>query len=180
MRVKVAKKQNNARHCFICGVDNEHGLKARFYELADGTLAATAVARPFHQSYPERSHGGVTTALLDEAIGRAINIAEPETWAVTVELETRFRKPVPYDVPLLVTARIVESNRIFFVGEGCVYLPTGEAAVAARAKYMRMPLSSISGFDVHQDWALFPEEDDPEAFDIPEPEDWERRISKRH
>ncbi|HRZ88649.1 MAG TPA: PaaI family thioesterase, partial [Spirochaetia bacterium] len=28
----VTKKQNNSRMCFVCGLANEHSLKASFYE----------------------------------------------------------------------------------------------------------------------------------------------------
>ena len=60
MKKKIIRKQNNSTRCFICGLDNDKGLRAEFYELEDGTLAATAVAHALHQSYPGRVHGGVT------------------------------------------------------------------------------------------------------------------------
>ncbi|SHI16843.1 uncharacterized domain 1-containing protein [Sporobacter termitidis DSM 10068] len=169
MKLKILKKQNNARRCFVCGVDNNEGLKTEFYELEDGTLAATAVAHPFHQSYPGRVHGGVSTALLDETIGRAINITEPETWGVTVEITTRFKKPVPYDVPLLVIGRITENRSRLFSGEGRLILPDGTTAVTASARYMKLKLTDIAEFDGTVDtWELFPREGDPAALDLPD------------
>ena len=33
MKYKVVKKQNGSKRCIVCGVDNELGLKASFYEL---------------------------------------------------------------------------------------------------------------------------------------------------
>ncbi len=58
------------------------GLRGRFYVLE---LAAAGVPevlgvftlREEHQSYPGRLHGGISTAILDETIGRAITIADP-------------------------------------------------------------------------------------------------------
>ena len=169
MKKKILRKQNNARRCFVCGVDNNEGLKTSFYELEDGTVAATAVARSFHQSYPGRVHGGVSTALLDETIGRAINIEEPDTWGVTVELTARYKKPVPYDVPLLITGRITENRSRLFSGEGRIILPDGSTAVVATAKYMKMKLSDIAEFDGAVDaWELFPREGDPIEIEIPD------------
>lgn len=50
------------------------------------------------QSYPGRLHGGITTALLDETIGRAIMIRYEEMlWGVTVEFTTKFKKPIPIE-----------------------------------------------------------------------------------
>lgn len=168
MKKKVIRKQNNSSRCFICGISNDKGLRTEFYELEDGTLAATAVARSFHQSYPGRVHGGVSTALLDETIGRAINITEPETWGVTVEINVRYKKPVPYDVPLLVTGKITENRSRLFSGEGRILLPDGSTAVTATAKYMKLKLQNISEFDGVTDvWEHFPREGDPTELEVP-------------
>ncbi len=172
MRLKVTSKQNNARFCFVCGVENDEGLHGEFYALENGMLAGYARAKDTHQSYPERVHGGVCGALLDEAIGRVIQIAEPDTWAVTVSLETQYRKPVPCGEKLLVVCRIVEQNRVFFVGEGAIYLPDGTKAVTGKAKYMRLKLDRIADFEAnHETWICYPGPDDPTEFDIPETED---------
>lgn len=169
MKKRVIRKQNNSSRCFICGVTNNEGLKTEFYELEDGTVAATAVARSFHQSYPGRVHGGVSTALLDETIGRAINIAEPESWGVTVEITTRFKKPVPYDIPLLAVGKITENRSRLFSGEGRIILPDGTTAVTAKAKYMKLKLDSIAEFDGVTDiWEPFPREGDPTELEIPD------------
>ena len=166
---RIVRKQNNSTRCFICGLKNDKGLRAEFYELEDGTLAATAVAHPLHQSYPGRVHGGVSSALLDETIGRAINIPEPETWGVTVEMTMRFRKPVPYDVPLIVTGRITENKSRLFFGEGEIILPDGSVAASASGKYLKMKLSDISDFDGSTDvWDLFPRADDPTEIEFPD------------
>ena len=77
MKKHVVRKHNAALNCFVCGVKNPLGLHTEFFELEDGTLAAKVTPKSCHQSYPGRVHGGVCTALLDETIGRAINIPEP-------------------------------------------------------------------------------------------------------
>ena len=129
-------KQPNSYFCFICGVKNINGVHVNFYEVpAQPPVQAPAAARAangseaqadtaaqvaqfpieilarftgqeVHQGYPGRMHGGIITGILDETIGRAINIGEgehPMTWGVTAELTVRFRKPVPLGVEL--TAR---------------------------------------------------------------------------
>lgn len=169
MKKKVIRKQNNSKLCFACGTENDHGLHTEFYELEDGTIAATAVALPFHRSYPGRVHGGVSSALLDETIGRAINITEPDAWGVTVEISTRYKKPVPYDVPLVITGRITENKRLLFSGEGRIILPDGSTAVTATAKYMKMKLSDIADFEADNDsWELHIRQGEPTEFELPD------------
>lgn len=167
MKKKVVKKQNTGRNCFICGVDNSAGLGGEFYELEDGTVAGLTSALPVHQSYPGRVHGGASTALLDEAIGRAIQVGDGDAWGVTAEISTRYKKPVPFGVPLLVLGKITDRNRMMFSGEGCIVLPDGTVAVTAKAKYVKMPLSRISDFE-GDSWERYPSQDDPAEIDVPD------------
>ena len=101
MKYKVVKKQNGSKRCIVCGVDNELGLKASFYELENNELVAICNTKDWHQSYPGRVHGGMSAALLDETIGRAVSINDETVWGVTVSLELKYRKPVPTDLSLI-------------------------------------------------------------------------------
>jgi acyl-coenzyme A thioesterase PaaI-like protein len=83
MKHKVIGKQYNYQNCIVCGTENDLGLHAAFYEMDDGKLVCLASGKGEHQSYPDRMHGGVICALLDEAIGRAI-LTTQEIWGVTV------------------------------------------------------------------------------------------------
>ncbi len=169
MRKHIVRKHNAAKGCFVCGVKNPYGLHTDFFELEDGTLAAKVTPSEHHQSYPGRLHGGVSAALLDETIGRAINTLEPDTWAVTVEISTRYKKPVPYGVALTVTGRVVENSRRLFTGEGALLLPDGTVAVTAAAKYMKLKLRDIADFETHgESWQCYPCESDPEEIELPE------------
>ena len=169
MKHLVVKKHNAGRGCFVCGVNNPFGLHTDFFELEDGTLAAKVTPSEHHQSYPGRLHGGVSAALLDETIGRAINVLEPDTWAVTVEINTRYKKPVPYEVTLTATGRETANNRRLFTGEGAILLPDGTVAVTATAKYMKLKLSDIADFEANGDsWQCYPYESDPAEIDLPE------------
>ena len=169
MKKLVVKKHNAGKGCFVCGVNNPFGLHTDFFELEDGTLAARVTPSEHHQSYPGRLHGGISAALLDETIGRAITAQEPDTWAVTVEITTRYKKPVPYGVPITVTGRIVENTRRLFTGEGEILLPNGEVAVVATAKYMKLKLSEISDFEANgESWQCYPYESDPAEIELPE------------
>jgi uncharacterized protein (TIGR00369 family) len=139
--------------CFVCGTDNPISLHAHFLELEDGRLCAEFMATDVHQSYPGRAHGGVISAILDEAIGRAVQVADPQIFGVTLELNVRFRKPVPLNVPLRVIAEITKHSNRLFVGEGKLLLEDGSVAADATARYFQMEVGSIAqGGLSDQDW----------------------------
>ncbi len=144
MKYKVLKKQNVSSHCVVCGVDNELSLKANFYELENNELVAICDTKEWHQSYPGRMHGGMSAAILDETIGRAITILDGEVWGVTVSLDIKYKKPVPTDATIKVVGRITKENRKLFEGTGEIILPNGEVAVTAKGKYMKMPVEKIT------------------------------------
>ena len=134
--------------CMVCGVENACGLHARFLELDSGELMGVFDPREEHQGYPGRMHGGILTAIVDEAIGRAIAVGDPGAWGVTVELSMRFRRPVPLDRPIRVLARITEDNGRIFQGVGEIVLDDGTVAVTGWGKYMRLPIEKISVGDL--------------------------------
>ncbi len=154
--------------CLVCGLKNPYGLKGSFYELENGELVCIVKAGAIHQSYPGRLHGGISTALLDETIGRAIMIGHEEgMWGVTVEFTTSYKKPVPLDVELRVVGRITKDDGRFFEGSGEILLPDGDVAVTGRGKYLRLPLTKIADFDAaEQEWKVTSYPDDPRAIDL--------------
>ena len=169
-KVKVLKAQSISYDCIVCGTENALGLKCRFYELETGELAGVTTPRHQHQSYPGRVHGGISAALLDETIGRAVNIGEPNAWGVTIDISVKYKKPVPYDQPVIILGRLTRNSRMLFEGEGEIILPNGEVAATATGKYMKMPIEKIAGTDgLDFGWRL-PEDDVPAELEIPEKE----------
>jgi uncharacterized protein (TIGR00369 family) len=165
----VTRKQPNSKMCLVCGLKNDGGLHAAFYEVASGELVALFTPREQHQSYPGRLHGGMVTAILDETIGRAVMISfEQDFWAVTVEFTTRFKKPVPLGVELKVVGRVGRQEGRIFEGSGEILLPDGEVAATATGKYMRMPIGRIADFDAGaQEWYVTPSPTDPDEIPLP-------------
>ena len=104
-----------------------------------------------HQGYPGRLHGGIAASILDETIGRAIRLQHGDAlWGVTIELTTRFRRPVPLQTSIRAVGRITRETRRHFEGTGEILLPDGSIAVQAHGRYLKMPLDSISDFDFEQ------------------------------
>ena len=167
MSPKVTAKQNNSQMCFVCGLKNPAGLGASFFEVEGGQLVALFTPGEEHQGYPGRLHGGLAATILDETIGRSININQTEVWGVTVEFNVRYRKPVPLDEELRVVGRITKQNRRLFEGSGEILLPDGEIAVEGRGKYIKLPLDEIADYDYEEeDWKIVPSQEDPLEIDL--------------
>jgi acyl-coenzyme A thioesterase PaaI-like protein len=164
---RVTRKQENSRLCLVCGLKNPFGLKASFYETETNELVSLFTPGETLQSYPGRLHGGVTTAILDETVGRAINANRPDMmWGVTVEFTVQFKKPVPIGVELRVVGRITRETSRTFEGEGTLLLPDGTVAAVGIGKYLKLPLDKIADFDFQeQDWMVVPSEKDPERLE---------------
>jgi uncharacterized protein (TIGR00369 family) len=168
MRYKVTGKQPNAKMCLVCGLKNPYGLKTFFYELENGELMSVCRTMEEHQSYPNLLHGGITTALLDETIGRAILIkSQGEVWGMTLEFTTRYKKPVPLDGELRVIGRITKMGKRVFEGTGELLLPDGAIAAEGHGKYIKLPLEKIADFDFEeQEWKVTHAENDPIEVDL--------------
>ncbi len=167
MKHPVKNKQNNSKMCFVCGINNSLGLKASFYELENEELVAIFTPKDIHQSYPGRLHGGIASTILDETIGRAILIKDKNIWGVTLELNVKFKKPVPYDEELKVVCKITNESSRTFEGEGKIFLPNGDIAVVAEGKYFKMSVDKITDADFTEDqWFKLSSEDDPIEIEI--------------
>ncbi|MFO7620552.1 MAG: PaaI family thioesterase [Bacteroidales bacterium] len=169
MKQKVLKKQPSSKMCFICGVKNDFGLHARFYETDASELVALINPSEQHQGYPGRMHGGIAAAVLDETIGRSVCIGKDEQiWSVTLELRTRFRKPVPLDQELKIIGRVISEGNRSFEGTGEIVLPDGEIVVSAEGKYLKVDIHRIAGeMKLDDDWFLVDSPDDPSEIEIP-------------
>lgn len=92
-------------HCFGCGRLNPHGLHLVFNldPTGDG-VAAPFTPRAEHEGFFGVVHGGIITAVLDEAMGWAVFVRD--IWAVTGKIAVTFRKPVSIGVPTVAIGRV--------------------------------------------------------------------------
>ena len=124
-------------------MENPLGLKATFYHLDDESVASVFSFKSQHQSYPDRTHGGMISALLDEIIGRAIWIYEPEVFGVTTTLQVTFRRAVPPEQPLKARGYVTYNSPRGFYGKGEIYDMDGKLLTEATAKYLKIPFSKL-------------------------------------
>ena len=81
------------KRCFVCGMENPHGLKVKVvYNGVDG-VEAEFIAEKRYRGWSDYLHGGVLTLIFDEMLGWLSRYMGHD--AMTARLEVRYRKPVP-------------------------------------------------------------------------------------
>jgi acyl-coenzyme A thioesterase PaaI-like protein len=104
------------------------------------TVSAEFEVTEHHQGAPGLAHGGVLAAAFDEALG-ALNwlLLNP---AVTVRLETDFRKPVPVGQILHIDARItgVDGRKVYTEAVGRLGGADGPVVLTSAAIFVQVGL----------------------------------------
>ena len=134
---KSEKKLPNSRNCFVCGLDNSRGLKRHF--TSDGeTVHTNFTPEPWMAGYENVIHGGIISTLLDEvAVWAAYD--KMGRFAMTVELNVRFLKPVLLGASYRVEGRFLEDKGRVWLAEAEIRSP--ENVVLAKATAKVFPLS---------------------------------------
>lgn len=100
-------------HCFVCGPHNAGGLKAPFAIDRERRSASCSLAVPARfQGWQGVVHGGILATLLDEASIYACRSVGEQF--VTAEISVRYRKPVPVERILTVSAEVTGSRKRLF------------------------------------------------------------------
>jgi acyl-coenzyme A thioesterase PaaI-like protein len=111
MDIEATKPINilSEHHCFGCGQLNQHGLQLSFFANPDGNgVWAPFTPTDAFEGYGGIIHGGIVCTILDEVM--AWSLYRERTWAVTGQLNTRFRKPMVVGEPVRATGRIVNDR----------------------------------------------------------------------
>lgn len=122
--------------CFGCGKSNAEGLHIDF-EVDGLEVTGRFMPRKSHQGFPGVAHGGIAAAAMDEAMGWAMYAAN--AWAMTAKMEVRYRRPLPLDEEVIVTARVTRDRGRRLDAEAQIATQEGEVLAQANALFLRMP-----------------------------------------
>lgn len=126
--------------CFGCGDRNPIGLQLRFTTTPKG-VAAPFVPLVEHQGFEDVIHGGIISAVLDEAMAWAT--AAEGIWAVTAEMRVRFRNPLRVGQVTIVSASIdSRRGRMVAVSAMLTLDLDGSPIATANGAFMRVDTST--------------------------------------
>ncbi|MDP2168303.1 MAG: PaaI family thioesterase [Thermodesulfovibrionales bacterium] len=122
-------------YCFACGPRNPSGLKLTFLSSA-GEVSARFVPIKAHQGYKDIVHGGIITAVLDEAMAKAV--IESGIYPVTAELTVRFKEPLMVGQEASVTARVDNTGgRLIEASASLVRVSDNKTIATSKAKMLK-------------------------------------------
>ena len=78
--------------CFVCGHDNPLGLKLHFFRDEDEVVSRFELPSDY-SGFLDRTHGGILSSLLDEAMGWALWVLAKKS-GVTQTLNITYKRPV--------------------------------------------------------------------------------------
>ena len=132
-----------ASNCFVCEPTNDAGLQIPFFHDTDrNVVTAEFSLSDAFSGAPGMLHGGVSLAILDEAMAWAC-IAIGRQWAVTTETTTSFHRAVYVDKHHVVDAEVIEQSDIELITTGRILNAKGVVRAEARATFTALGEATI-------------------------------------
>ena len=122
--------------CFVCGKKNPAGLAVDFViDRESRSLSARFTPSDIHQGFEGIIHGGILSALLDEAMAKlAFSLGIP---AVTAEITATFRAPASPGEELVISGRLTRETKRLILAESKIV--RGPVVIAeAKGKLLRI------------------------------------------
>ena len=94
--------------CFACGTNNPIGLKLDFYRQGN-SICSDVVLSKNHVGWQDMAHGGIISTLLDEVMSWTV-IYFKKAFSVTRQIQVRYLRPVPVEVPVTVKGAITSDK----------------------------------------------------------------------
>lgn len=136
----------NDHACFGCGGENAHGLQLEFEADTDGNGVISRITlAPRFEGYMGVAHGGIICTILDEIM--AWSLYRHGIWAVTGQMQTRFRKPVGIGEPLIATGHLLnDRGRVVETSGELRDATAGVLLGEATATFVRVPESQAEAW----------------------------------
>lgn len=122
--------------CFVCGPDNDCGLRSTFRTLDTGEVEGVFTPDVRHSGYEGIVHGGIIMGFLDEVLGRLAFVRD--RMFLTHTLEVTFRKAASPGRTLRALAREEDWTNRRFRATGTVTDEEGDVVATARGTFLVM------------------------------------------
>jgi len=123
-------------YCWICGEKNKEGLQLRFdLDKRAKTIQASFTPTQTYQGYDGIVHGGIISALLDEAMAKLA--FELGYNAITAMLTIRFKNPAKVREKLAVRGEIIQVTRRLVLAKASIHGEDGVLIAEGDSKLVR-------------------------------------------
>ena len=126
--------------CFVCGRNHPFGLKLRFALDPEQMRATTTTSlSPHFTGWKRAAHGGIVSAMLDEAMVYAC--AATGVYVATANMSVKFRKPVPVESELEIIGEITRKKARTLRARSRILLDGNVLAEAEGALIVMRPIT---------------------------------------
>jgi uncharacterized protein (TIGR00369 family) len=123
-------------YCWICGERNKGGLQLKFdLNRTAKTIRTSFTPTETYQGYDGIVHGGILSALLDEAVAKLA--FELGYNAVTATLNIRFKNHARVEERLLIRGEITQANRRLVLAKATIRKEDGTLVAEGDSKLVR-------------------------------------------
>jgi len=120
-------------NCFACGAQNPIGMQLHI-EFGEGTARAAWTVAEHYVGWSDKVHGGIIATLLDEVMAWAPSSFD--SWAVTAEMNIRYRSPAAPGETLVGEGRVVARRRRIYEVRGEVRGADGRLVAEGSGRYL--------------------------------------------
>jgi acyl-coenzyme A thioesterase PaaI-like protein len=142
-----------SRSCFVCGDENEFGLRARSFLVGDRVELAFS-PRSEYAGWNAVTHGGIIATVLDEVMTWAAIVSSDQA-CFAADFSVRLRKPLPPGKPVLARAWCTDGRRKVYGTEARLESEDGELFATGTGRYMAIPAAQVHA--MHHDLVTTPE-----------------------
>lgn len=154
------EKLPNSKNCFVCGVENDYGLKLKFFQDKPGSVIVNHTVPEKFQGYPGVVHGGIVASLLDEVLGRVFMNGDHNRFMYTAKMTIRYRKPVPTGKPLKIVGTALKDRGRMAESKAELFGPDGRLLAEAEGLLVNLPDEVLDTNNLQElGWQVYPDEE---------------------
>ena len=120
-------------NCFACGDTNPIGMRLHI-ELGEGEAITTWRASEDFVGWEDKVHGGMLATLLDEVMAWAPS--SYDSWAVTAEMNLRYRRPANPGEELTARGWVTQRRRRIYHVRGEIHGEDGRLIAEAEGRFL--------------------------------------------
>lgn len=130
----MALQLEKDKRCFVCGVENPHGLNVKVEQAGPNQVKAEFIAKERYRGWSNYLHGGILSLVFDEMLGWLSYYRGHD--AMTARLEVRYRKPVPLGSRLAFRGVLEREVKGILDIKLCANLEDGSPAAEGKGRMM--------------------------------------------
>ncbi len=132
--------------CFLCGKDNDIGLKLRFYEEGEFVKTTKIILSKKYCGFRDIIHGGIVSGILDEVMWYAVAL-QGKIISLTADMSIRLKQSMKPNEEYIAVAKLEKVKKKLYYTSGYIKkLNNNDIIASAKGIYLPMKNSNLDKF----------------------------------